>query len=184
MAYRSEPAGSMSQLLKVVPLGLDAFSELRYLHTTALRAQTACVLSEAEVAAFTALVRSPAYVDLLLKEEIYGGFLHGELVGSVSWHASGDNSTIARIGSLFALHPRMGIGRQLLLTMEARANRCGFHQFATGMTANAVPFFLCQGYRIASRGMRMLSADCGLPVTFLKKGSPRPHRHAPPPTLM
>ena len=61
MAYRSEPAGSVSKLLKVVPLGLDAFSELRYLHTTALRAQTACVLSEAEVAAFTALVRSPAY---------------------------------------------------------------------------------------------------------------------------
>ena len=38
MAYRSEPAGSMSQLLKVVPLGLDAFSELRYLHTTAVAA--------------------------------------------------------------------------------------------------------------------------------------------------
>src|SRR3974377_1052365 len=112
MAYPRGPAGSIRQLLKVVPLGLDAFSELRYLHTTALRAQTACVLSEAEVAAFTALVRSPAYVDLLLKEEIYGGFLHGELVGSISWHSSGDSSTIARIGSLVCLHSRLGVGAQ------------------------------------------------------------------------
>jgi len=184
MAYRSEPDSSVSKFLKIVPLGIDDFSALRYLHATVLRTHTASVLSDAEIDAFIRLVRSHAYVDLLLKEEIYGSFLDGELVGSASWHSSGDNSTIARIGSLFAMHPRMGIGRELLATIEARAASCGFHQFATGMTANAVPFFLRQGYRIASRGTRILTADCGLPVTFLKKGLPRQHRHAPPATLM
>jgi GNAT superfamily N-acetyltransferase len=184
MAYHSEAGASLGKVLKIVLLGLDDFSDLRYLHTTSLRAHTASVLSEAEIAAFTSLVRSTAYVDLLLKEEIYGGFLDGELVGSASWHASSDNSTTARIGSLFTLHPGMGIGRQLLATIEARAGSCGFQRFATGVTANAVPFFLRQGYRIASRGTRILTADCGLPVTFMKKGLPHQHRHAPPATLM
>jgi len=183
MAYGREPNGIVNRLLKVAPLDLDHFSALRYLHARALRAQTGAVLSEAEIAAFTRLVHSPAYVDLLLKEEILGAWLHGELVGSVSWHSS-DHAGVARIGSLFVLHPRMGIGGRLLAIMEARAKECGFAHFATGVTANAVPFFLRQGYRAASRGLRMLSADCGLPVTFLKKSLPRHHGHAPPATLM
>jgi GNAT superfamily N-acetyltransferase len=184
MAYQSETGASLAKILKIVLLGIDDFSDLRYLHTTSLRAHTGSVLSEAEIAAFTNLVRSTAYVDLLLKEEIYGGFLDGELVGSASWHASSDNSTTARIGSLFALHPGMGIGRQLLATVEARVGSCGFHQLATGVTANAVPFFVRHGYRIASRGTRIFTPDCGLPVTFLKKGLLHHHRHAPPATLM
>jgi hypothetical protein len=184
MTCHREPGTALAKSLKVVQLGVDDFSALRYLHATALKAHTAAVLSQAEVDAFIALVRSAAYVDLLLKEETYGGFLDGELVGSASWHASGDNGRVARIGSLFALHPRFGIGRQLLAVIEARAADCGFSQFATGVTANAVPFFVRHGYRIASRGTRILSAECGLPVTFLKKTLPRHLRHAPPATLM
>jgi hypothetical protein len=184
MTLDREPGAAPTRTIKVVQLGIDDFSGLRYLHATALRAHTASVLSQAEVDAFTELVRSTAYVDLLLKEEIYGGFLDGELVGSASWHASGDNGRVARIGSLFALHPRFGIGRQLLAAIEGRAKACGFSQFATGVTANAVPFFLRHGYRVASRGTRILSASCGLPVTFLKKSLPRHLSHAPPATLM
>jgi GNAT superfamily N-acetyltransferase len=169
--------------LAVVPLSIDDFSSLRYLHTTALRAHTMEVLSDAEMAAFTMLVNSAAYCDLLMKEEIYGGWLHGELVGTVSWHAGPDNSSTARIGSVFVRHPRMGFGRQLLAFVEARAHQCGFGQFSACATANAVPFFERLGYRAVSRGVRSLSADCALPVTFLKKVSAR-HRHAPPKTLM
>jgi GNAT superfamily N-acetyltransferase len=184
MAQHSHADECIGKLLRVVPLGLDDFSGLRYLHATALRAHTGSVLSEVEIAAFIDLVRSSAYVDLLLKEEMYGAFLDGELVGSAGWHASADNGAVARIASLFALHPRRGIGRRLLATIEARAGACGFQQFATGVTANAVPFFQGQGYRIASRGTRMLTPQCGLPVTFLKKGAAHQHRHAPPAALM
>ena len=184
MACGRESRSVVGEVLSIGPLGLDAFSAVRYLHAKSLRAETGAVLSDAEIASFTRLVESPDYVELLLKEELYGAWLHGELVGTVSWHAASDSSMTARIGSLFVLHPRMGIGRQLLAAIEARAGHCGFHRFTTGVTANAVPFFLRQGYRIASRGLRLLSAECGLPVTFLKKDMPRHLRHAPPAALM
>jgi len=183
MAHGSELHSVGSETLAVVPLGLDDFSSLRYLHITALRAQTAEVLSDAEMAAFIKLVNSVAYTELLMREEIYGGWLHGELVGTVSWQASADSGATARIGSVFARHPRLGIGRQLLAAVEGRAQRCGFVQFAACVTANAVPFFERQGYRVASRGVRTLTSECALPVTFMKKVAPRP-RYATSSTLM
>ena len=173
MAHGSELQTLGSDTLAVVPLGLDDFSSLRYLHITALRAQTAEVLSDAELAAFIKLVNSPDYTELLMREEIYGGWLHGELVGTVSWQASADSGATARIGSVFARHPRVGIGRHLLASVEGRAQRCGFVQFSVCVTANAVPFFEAQDYRVASRGVRTFSRDCALPVTFMKKVAPR-----------
>lgn len=172
--HGSELHSTGSDTLAVVPLGLDDFSSLRYLHATALRAQTAQVLSDTEMEAFIRLVHSSAYTELLMREEIYGGWLHGELVGTVSWLASADNGTTARIGSVFVRHPRLGIGRQLLAAIEDRAQQCGFAQFTTCVTANAVPFFQRQGYHVASSGVRALTAACALPVTFLKKVAARP----------
>jgi GNAT superfamily N-acetyltransferase len=182
MAYGTEPHSVVTENLDVAPLGLDDFSSLRYLHTAALRAQTTQVLSDAEIAAFTRLVNSPAYAELLLQEEVYGGWLYGELVGTVSWQAGADSGATARIGSVFVRHPRLGIGRQLLAAIEARAHQYGFSQFAAGVTANAVPFFVRHGYRVASRGVKTLSPECALPVTFLKKVVAR-RRFAPPTAL-
>lgn len=175
MAHPRELHSVRSETLAVAPLGLDDFSSLRYLHGTALRAHTAEVLSDAEIAAFMRLVGSTAYTELLIREEVYGGWLHGELVGTASWQASADSGATARIGSVFVRHPRLGIGRQLLAAIEGRAQQCGFVQFAVCVTANAVPFFERQGYRVASRGIKTLTPDCALPVTFMKKVAPRPH---------
>jgi len=183
MAHKAA-ARRIDDLLQMGPLGIDDFSSVRYLHARALRAHTGAVLSEAEVKSFINLVNSPAYIELLLKEELTGAWLEGELVGTVGWQSTGDNGTTARVGSLFVAHPRMGIGRRLLQTFETRASQCGFHHFTTGVTANAVPFFLRHGYRVVSRGLRQLTPDCGLPVTFLKKTPQPPVRHAPPSALM
>jgi GNAT superfamily N-acetyltransferase len=177
------PQKADSGVLSVVPLSVDDFSALRYLHVTALRNQTAEVLSDAEIAAFVRLVQSPAYTDLMMREEVYGGWLHGELVGTVGWQSSADSSSTARIGSIFVRHPRLGIGRHLIDAAEARAQRCGFVQFSVCVTANAVPFFERMGYRSVSRGVRSLSPDCSLPVTFLKKVPTRP-RHSGSSSLM
>jgi GNAT superfamily N-acetyltransferase len=155
--------------LAVQPLGVDDFSALRHLHATSLRAQTVGVLSEAEVTAFTRLVYSPAYTAILMKEELYGAWLDGELVGTASWQANGANGLIARIGCIFVRHPRHGIGSRLLAEVEARARQCGFGRLAAGVTANAVPFFQRFGYEVASRGVKTLSLGCALPVTFLRK---------------
>jgi len=160
---------TLDERLTLRPIGVDDYSSLRYLHATSLRAQTLDVLSDEEVAAFDRLVYSPAYTTLLMKEEVYGAWIDGELIGTVSWHAAGSGGSTASIGGIFVRHPRLGIGRRLLAEAEARAHQCGFERLSACATANAVPFFLRFGYERVSRGVRSLSFDCVLPVTFVKK---------------
>lgn len=173
MAHASSTGpANFDERLTLRPIGIDDFANLRYLHATSLRGQTLDVLSEEEVAAFDRLVYSPAYASLLMKEEVYGAWLDGELIGTVSWHAAGNSGAMASIGGIFVRHPRLGIGRRLLAEVEARAHQCGFERLSACATANAVPFFLKFGYEKVSRGVRSLSFDCVLPVTFVKKRLP------------
>jgi N-acetylglutamate synthase-like GNAT family acetyltransferase len=164
--------GSLSERLQVRLIGFDDFSDLRYLHATSLTAHTAAALSEAEIASFVALVYSPCYPDMLLREEVYGGWIDGALVGTCAWHVDPNDSLAARIGPLFVAHTRLGIGRQLLAIVEARAGQSGFREFAAWSTGNAVPFFERLGYQVASRGVKVLSPACRLPVTFMRKSEP------------
>ena len=159
--------------LAVRLLGIDDFSSVRYLHATSLAAQTCGVLSEQEISAFKVLVSTPGYIDALAEEEAYGAWFDGELVGTASWQPSGGNAAIARIGSVFVRHPRLGIGRRLLTVVETRACHGGFFQFAAAATANAVPFFARLGYEPVSCGTKALGPHCVLPVTFLRKSLPR-----------
>jgi GNAT superfamily N-acetyltransferase len=163
---------TLHERLALRAIGLDDFSSLRYLHVTALRAQTFEVLSEEEAAAFTRLVYSPAYVSIVMREEALGAWLDGELVGTVSWHAGGNTGATASVGGIFVRHPRFGIGRRLLAEAEARVHRCGFDRLSACATANALPFFRRLGYEEVSRGVRSLSVGCVLPVTFVKKHLP------------
>jgi GNAT superfamily N-acetyltransferase len=163
---------SLDERLSLRPIGVDDFSNLRYLHATSLRTQTLEVLSDEEVAAFVRLVYSPAYSTLLMKEELYGAWIDAELLGTVSWHAAGNSGSTATVGGIFVRHPRLGIGRRLLAEAEARAHQCGFGVVSACATANAVPFFLRLGYAPVSRGVRSLSLGCVLPVTFVKKRLP------------
>lgn len=155
------------------PLGVDDFSSVRYLHVASLSSQTTDVLSDREIAAFVAFVRSPDYADALAQEEAYGAWFDGELLGTASWQPAASNSAIARVGSVFVRHPRLGIGRRLLTTVETRARQLGFVRFSAAATANAVPFFERLGYEQASRGTKALAPHCVLPVTFLRKSLPR-----------
>src|SRR5262249_18265559 len=172
MAQTSSIRATALERLALRPIGLDDFSSLRYLHVTALRAQTLDVLSEEEAAAFTRLVYSPAYVSLVLREGVYGAWLDGELVGTVSWQAGGTSGAMASIGGIFVRHPRLGIGRRLLAEAEARVHQSGFERLSACATANALPFFLHSPYEAVSRGVRALSVGCVLPVTFVKKPPP------------
>jgi len=176
MTYVSgtRPASIPCDRLVVQPIRIDDFSSLRYLHASALRAHTIDVLSEDEMAAFVRFVYSPAYTDLLMQEQVYGGWLDGELVGTVSWHAAGNSGSTASIGGIFVQHPRLGIGRRLLAAAEAHVQQCGFERLTACTTSNAVPFFLRHGYVTASRGVRALSLECVLPVTFVRKTLPPP----------
>ena len=176
----STPPVTLDELLKLRPVGLDDFSDIRSLHATAVRAHTQGALSEEEAASVLKLVASPDYPALLLREELYGGWIDGELVGTVSWHAGGSTGATATISGIFVRHVRLGIGSRLLAEAEMRAHRSGFDLLSAGTTANAVPFFLRFGYEKVSLGVRTLAPDCRLPVTFLRKRLPpgRPP-HAP-----
>ena len=166
------PPVTLDELLKLRPIGLDDFADIRSLHATTVRAHTLGALSEEEVTSFVKLVGSPDYSTLLLREELYGGWIDGELVGTVSWHAGGSTGATATISGIFVRHIGLGIGRRLLAEAETRAHRSGFDLLSAGTTANAVPFFQRLGYEKVSRGVRTLTHDCRLPVTFLRKRLP------------
>jgi len=166
--------------LDIRRLGLDDHSNVRHLHARSMRSQSGDALSDAEIDAFLAFVGSPAYSDSLLAEEVWGGFVGGQLVATASWHVNGDDGETARITSVF-VHPlfvRLGFGGRLLAEVEARAVRSGFDQLGTSTTINAVPFFERYGYQEASRGVKALGPDCWLPVAFLRKRVARPERAA------
>lgn len=164
-------AHALVETVVVRQVGLDDFSEARYLHAKALSAQTADALSDDEISAFVALANSAAYADVLRQEEIYGAFIDGQLVGTASWQVNNDDGKVVRISSVF-VHPmfwRYGIGRRLVAEVEARAMHSGFDQFSVSTTFNAVPFFEKVGYQVSSRGVRSFGPACALPVAFLRK---------------
>lgn len=152
-------------------IGIDDHSDVRHVHAKSMTAKSLDALSQAEIEAFVAFVRSPAYSDALMAEDVYGAFAERQLVGTASWHVNGDDGRTARISSVFVdpLFCGLGIGRRLLAEVETRARQSGFGQFGISATINAVPFFEKLGYREASRGVKVLGQDCALPVAFLRK---------------
>ena len=169
------PGGKSKDAIAIRRIGIDDYADIRYLHIKAMTTHSIDALSESEIAAFVAFVRSPAYTDSLIAEDLFGAFVEGQLVGTASWHVSGDDGRTARISSVFVdpMFGRLGIGRQLLGEVESRAMQSGFHQLGISATINAVPFFEKQDYREASRGVKMLGPDCSLPVAFLRKSVAR-----------
>ena len=165
----------LAKAITIRVVGLDEYSHVRNLHARAMSSESADYLTEAEIAAFIAFVRSPAYSDLLRGENLYGAFIDGQLIGTASWHVNGDDGQVARVSSVFVdpMFMRLGIGGQLLTEVEARAFQSGFNQLGISATINAVPFFERAGYQIASRGVKTLGPDCALPVAFLRKVVPR-----------
>jgi GNAT superfamily N-acetyltransferase len=152
-------------------IGLDDHSQVRRVHARAMRSHCGDTLSEAELSAFLDFVNSPVYSDHVLAQEAYGAFVDGQLVGTGSWLANGDDGETARIASVFVdpMFARLGIGGRLLAEVEARAAQSGFDQLGTSATISAVPFFERHGYTEASRGVKAFGPECWLPVAFLRK---------------
>jgi GNAT superfamily N-acetyltransferase len=163
------PTRHPTVVVEIRPAGIDDFSSLRYLHARALMTQAGEALSNAELEAFVRFCYSPAYADQLRSEHILAAWIGGELAGSAAWQPASADGATARIGSLFVRHPRFGIGRRLLAQVEALAAGAGALDFATFTTSNAVAFFERCGYTQTSRGVRALSPECALPITFLRK---------------
>jgi putative acetyltransferase len=152
-------------------IGLDDHSQVRHVHTRAMRAHSGDALSDAELAACLDFIGSAAYSDHLLVEEVHGAFVDGQLAGTASWLANSDDGKTARIASVLVdpMLARLGIGSRLLAEVERRAAQSGFHQLGASATMNAVAFFERHGYAEASRGVKAFGPECWLPVAFLRK---------------
>ena len=170
----------LAKALTIRLVALDEHTHVRHLHTKSMENQSTDSLTDAEIQAFTAFVRSPAYSDILKEENLYGAFTEGQLIGTASWQVNGDDGQMARISSVFVdpMFFHLGIGGRLLTEVEARAFQSGFNQLSISTTLNAVPFFEKAGYQVASRGVKALGSDCLLPVAFLRKSIPRLTRPA------
>ena len=121
------PTHRLDERLTLRPIGIDDFSACATCtrRRCARRPSTCCRTRRWRPSSGSS-TRRPIPT-LLMKEEVYGAWLDGELVGTVELACQrGQRRSTARIGCIFVRHPRLGIGRRLLAEVEARAHQCGF----------------------------------------------------------
>jgi GNAT superfamily N-acetyltransferase len=168
---RGRESVALSGRIVIRPVGVDDWANVRYVHSTAFRLLAASFCTPGEIDAFTALVRSEAYAERLMWENLHGAWLDDELVGTAGWIPADDSGTQARITSAFVppLFTRMGVGRRLVRDAEARALAAGFERFSTRATLNSVGFFEKLGYDVTSYGVHAIAAHQTMPVTYMRK---------------
>jgi GNAT superfamily N-acetyltransferase len=152
--------------------GIDDYSTIRHVQSSAIRSQTDKLLDDAEVTVAIRAVYTPAYsADLFLKT-VRVAILNGDIVGTCAWGPSDDRGTAARISALFVapLFQGNGIGRRLIEDVERDAAHNGFSRFTATVPVSIVPLFTALNFVTASFGTsRDVIPDVSLQVAFLKK---------------
>ena len=175
---RFEPSAGSASAAELRPIGLDDLASVRYIHASSFRMLAAQHYSPEDIDAFTGYVYGVSYTDALAaalqREQLYGAWLEGELVGTAGWASADDGRPIARLRFIFVrpLFTGMGLGRRLVRAAEDRAREASFHTFAVYATVNAVGFFTRLGYEIASSGVHPLSSACALRMAVMQKIDP------------
>jgi putative acetyltransferase len=167
-----------SQLRNAVavrPIGVDDLSSVRYVHASAFRMAAGSLHNEEEVAAFTAHVYQPAYIDQLQRESLYGAWLERELVATCGWCPADDSGGTARITSLFVrpLFAGEGLGTLMLRHAEERARAAGFAELSARASLASAGFFERHGYETSAFGVRPLGGGVELRVAFMRRGVSR-----------
>ena len=168
---RARESVGLSDRILIRPVGVDDWANVRYVHSSAFRLLAASFCTSNEIDAFTAFVRSEAYAERLMWENLHAAWLDDELVGTAGWLPADDSGTQARITSVFVrpLFTGAGIGRRLVRDAEARALAAGFERFSTRATLNSVTFFEKLGYDVTSYGVHAITGQQTLPVTYMRK---------------
>lgn len=169
-----QPSARPADQMTLRRVGMDDWANVRYVHASAFRILAGGDSEPAEADAFAAYVRSQDYADRLQGENLYAGWIDGELVGTAGWTPADDSGALARITSVFVrpLFTRLGIGRRLALDAEARARAAGFERFSARATFNSVGFFEKLGYDVTSHGIHAIATEQGMPVTYMRKREP------------
>jgi GNAT superfamily N-acetyltransferase len=183
IARFGSPAG-VAGAAEIRPIGLDDLSDVRYIHATSFRMIAAQHYSPDDIAAFTehvyGLTYTDALSDALRRQQLYGAWFGGELVGTAGWFADDNGARTARLRYIFVrpLFTGLGLGRRLLLDIEDRARQAAFHTFTVHATLNAVGFFTRLGYQTTSFGVWPLSPTHALPVAIMRKMDAEPSARA------
>lgn len=155
----------------VRPAGLDYWAAIRNLHAFSFRSLTGPTIEQSQCEAFVARIFEPDYTDALLTHDLQVAWYDGRPIGTAGWVPSDDRGTVARITSVYVspLFTRLGIGRQLVTTAEARARAAGFRTYAARAFQPAAPFFEAVGYSRSSQGIQAIGTENGIPVVFMRK---------------
>jgi GNAT superfamily N-acetyltransferase len=158
-------------ILRIRPIGIDDWSDVRYVHGNAFRTIVAPHVEPETAAAFLASLGGPGYADHLAASDLAGAWLHGELAGTAGWRRVDDCAPVARIEALFVrpLFTFMGIGSALLAHVESRAQDAGCVAFTATVPPVSVPFLLRFGYDIVGYGADLPDAPFAEPLFFMRK---------------
>jgi GNAT superfamily N-acetyltransferase len=166
---------ALAATVVIIPMTFENLSDVRYLHAQSVKNLASGEFSDDEYEAAKAMIYSAKYSEALStaisRQQFFGAWIGGALVGTAGWSALDETHTVARIRKIFVspLYSRMGIAQKLLTHVEAEAAGLDFRIFSVRSMANANGFFLRHGYRITSHGVRNLFAERSVPVTFLRK---------------
>lgn len=158
-------------LLHFRPIGIDDWSNVRYVHANAYRTLVRPHTSLHGDASFEAFVDSPAYVDHLRSSNLIGAWLNGVLVGTAGWRPVDEHGRGAEIEALFVqpVFTFMGIGGALLAHVEDEARRAGCSAFTTLATAKSAPFFERFGYRQMGAADGGVFGERAMPLLLMSK---------------
>jgi GNAT superfamily N-acetyltransferase len=166
-------AVAASAIIKSV--AFDHLSDVRYLHSQALKSLATGEFSDEDFAAAKAVIYSPKYVDglggAIGRKQFFGAWIGETLVGTSGWSMMDDSASTARIRSIFVspLYSRMGLAHKLLAHTELQAASLGYDTYSVRSMTNATGFFVRQGYAVTSHGVRNILPGRTVPVTFLRK---------------
>jgi GNAT superfamily N-acetyltransferase len=168
-----EPSGHGvgPDLLRIRPIGIDDWSDVRYVHGKAFRTIVAPHIEPHTVDVFLAALGTPEYTDRLAASDLTGAWLDGELVGTAGWRRVDGSAPVAQIEGLYVLplFKFMGIGSALLALAESRARAAGCLAFTATVPAVSVPFLLRFGYDIVAHGARLPGAPFDEPMFLMRK---------------
>jgi len=168
-----EPSGRGvgPDLLRIRPIGIDDWSDVRYVHGKAFRSIVAPHVEPHTVDAFLAALGTPEYTDRLAASDLTGAWLDGNLVGTAGWRRVDGSASVARIEGLFVspLFTFLGIGSALLAIAEGRARDAGCVAFTATVPAVSAPFLLRFGYDIVAHGDRLPGTPFDEPMFLMRK---------------
>lgn len=163
-----------AELVQLRSIGIDDWSNVRYVHGTSFRTIIGPRASPRCVEAFMSRLDTPAYVDELSGADLVGAWLDGQLAGTAGWRPLDIGGRVARIEGLFVqpLFAFMGLGSLLLAHAETRARRAGYPCITALACAPSAPFFMRAGYDVYAQGPGVCDIADDMAMLVMRKQEP------------